>query len=170
MLHAELSIDLPNEARAPGEDDDVGRLNRSMIGFRDASHNWMREWPGLLQSGHAVAKAKPAFFNRQRNSRGAVQRGCNRTQGAKCCHPSTRFVRAIDSDSGIIIVLGASEGRRFVQIEPDTRHVELILKSLGLLESSNAVSLPGAKHTDDQVGRRTGEAQLSPTMTTVFRS
>ena len=34
-----------------------------------------------------------------------------------------------------IIVLGASEGRRFVQIELDTGHVELNLKSLSLFKS-----------------------------------
>ena len=34
---------------------------------------------------------------------------------------------------------------------------------------SLAVSTPGTRHTDDQVERRKGEAQLSPTMTTVFR-
>ena len=33
-----------------------------------------------------------------------------------------------------------------------------------------AVSTPVTRHTDDQVERRKGEAQLSPTMATVFRS
>ena len=68
------------------------------------------------------------------------------------------------------MVQGASDGRKFVEIEPDARHVELILKSFGLLKPSKAVSTPGTRHTDDQVERRKGEAQLSPTMTTVFRS
>ena len=53
---------------------------------------------------------------------------------------------------------------------PSTRHVELILTSLGLLKSSNAVSTPGTRHTDDQVERRNGEAQQYPAMTTVFQS
>ena len=53
-----------------------------------------------------------------------------------------------------IIVSGASGGRRFVHIEPDTRHVELILKSLGLLKPSNVVVTPGTRHTSDQVERR----------------
>ena len=68
-----------------------------------------------------------------------------------------------------IIVSVASEGHRFVQITLDTRHLQLILKSLGLLKSSSAVSTPGTGRIDDQVARRNEEAQLSPTMTTVFR-
>ena len=39
-----------------------------------------------------------------------------------------------------IIVLGASEGCKVVQLEPITRHIQLILKSLRLLKSSNAGS------------------------------
>ena len=38
------------------------------------------------------------------------------------------------------------------------------------MKVSNAVSTPGTSHTDDQGERRKGEAQLSRTMTTVFRS
>ena len=62
---------LPDEAKAQGEGDVVGRLNHIMYGFRDASNIGMRDWstPG----GRAVGKANPALFsNRQRNSRGAV--------------------------------------------------------------------------------------------------
>ena len=68
-----------------------------------------------------------------------------------------------------ITVLGACERRNFVQIESDTRHVELILDSLGLLDGIESCRHQGP-HTDDQVERRQVEAYLFPKLTTVFRS
>ena len=61
----ELYLELPDEAKAPGDGDVVGRMNRSMYGFRDAGNNWMRDWQSLHQStGYACT----LFFNTQRNS------------------------------------------------------------------------------------------------------
>ena len=57
----ELYIELPDEAKEPSDGDVLGRLNRSMYGFRDASNKWMRDWQNLLVSeGYAVGKAIPA--------------------------------------------------------------------------------------------------------------
>ena len=129
----ELYIELPDEAKAPGDGDVIVRVHRSTYGFRDASNNWMREWQSFIQSQVcAVGKANLAlFFNKQRNSTGAVhgddfyvlQSGAQSITMAKPWHPSTRFVRAIDPDSekhctrttvasNRISVLGASERRR----------------------------------------------------------
>ena len=49
MTDRELYIELRDEAKAPGEGDGVGRLNRSVCGSRAASNNWMRDWQKLLQ-------------------------------------------------------------------------------------------------------------------------
>ena len=46
----ELYLELPDEAKAPRDGDVVGRMNRSMYGFRDAGNNWMRDWRSLHQS------------------------------------------------------------------------------------------------------------------------
>ena len=35
-------------------------------------------------------------------------------------------------------MLGESDGRKFVQIEPDARHVELIVKVVRVVEITNA--------------------------------
>ena len=45
----ELYVEIPEEDREEGEGDTVGRLNRSMYGFRNASHNWMEDWQALLK-------------------------------------------------------------------------------------------------------------------------
>ena len=68
-----------------------------------------------------------------------------------------------------ITVLGACERRNFVQIEPDTRHVELILDSAWIVEGIESCRHQGP-HTDDQVERRQVEAYLFPKLSTVFRS
>ena len=62
----DLWIELPDEDKEP--------LNRTVCGFRDASHIWMRDWQNFPESeGSQVGKANPSlFFNTQRNSRGVV--------------------------------------------------------------------------------------------------
>ena len=70
----ELYVELPEEDRQPGEEDHVGRLNRGMYGFRDASNAWMKGWQNLLaEGGYQVGLANPAlFYNEAEFSRGAV--------------------------------------------------------------------------------------------------
>ena len=100
-----------------------------------------------------------------------LQAGAQSITLANYWHQNTKFAKAIESDLvNIDVVLGENYRRRFVEIEPGARHVNLILKSLGLSKLSNTVLTPGIRDMHDQIERRKGEAQLSPTMTTVFRS
>ena len=121
--------------------------NRS---FRDASKNWMRDWPvrrvrvPIMHCSSTDSETRGVqfmvvdFYVLAIDHIGSVMaskckvRESHRLGFRKHC---TRVAVALNR----IIVLGTSEGRRFVQIEPDTRRVELILKSLGLLKSSHAV-------------------------------
>ena len=49
----------------------------------------------------------------------------------------------------LIVTLGFEDGRRFVQIEPDCRHVELIVEAVGMkLDGSNGVTTPSVRQTD----------------------
>ena len=70
----ELYIELPDEAKTPEDGDVVGRLNRMMYGFRDASNGWARDWQALLKgNGYKVGKANAAlFYNKELKSRGGV--------------------------------------------------------------------------------------------------
>ena len=57
----ELYIELPPEDMKPGEENMVGRLNRNVYGFRDASSGWQEDWQELLKSeGYRVGVANPA--------------------------------------------------------------------------------------------------------------
>ena len=63
----ELYIDIPQEDKGPEDENKVGRLNRSMYGFRDASSNWMDDWQALLaQDGFDIGVANPALFRNVR--------------------------------------------------------------------------------------------------------
>ena len=47
------------------------------------------------------------------------------------------------------MTLGHEDGRRFVEIEPDRRHVELIVEAVGMkLNGSNGVTTPSVRQTD----------------------
>lgn len=189
----ELYIEVPEEDRLPGEGDVVGRLNRNMYGFRDASNGWMEDWQkNLGQAGYVVGTANPAlFFNAARNSRGAVHgddfyvlgnrsaldhingvlgskyslRESHRLGfGSHCSQAATVLNR--------VVTLGRGEdGRKYVQLEVDTRHVDLIVRSLGLDEGkSRPAATPRVKRSEEQEERRRGEPLLSKAEASLYRS
>lgn len=172
MVDREVYIELPDEDREPGEENYVGRLRRNMYGCRDASHGWMKDWQALLQSdGYAVGEANPAlFYNEARDCRGAVHgddfyvlgsveavgkmkellgskyqmREAHRLGFTTGCKRSATVLNRV-------VELGETDGRSWVRIEPDRRHVELILQTVGMkLGSSNGVAAPSIKPTDSQ--------------------
>ena len=166
----ELYVEIPAEDRGPGEEDYVGRLNRGMYGFRGASNAWMKDWQELhAEGGYQVGVANLAlFFNEAEFSRGAVHGDdfyvlgpvaaidkMKELLGSKyqmreshrlgftdgCVREATVLNR--------IVTLGFEDGRRFVQIEPDRRHVELIVEAVGAkLDGSNGVTTPSVRQTD----------------------
>ena len=70
-----------------------------------------------------------------------------------------------------VVKLGRDEsGRKFVQVEPDARHVPLILKTLGLTGKSTPTGIPGVKVTDAELERRLSEPALNRTDTSAYRS
>lgn len=151
----ELYIELPPGDQQPGQDL-VGRLNRMMHGFRDASNGRMRDWQSLLtEDSFEVGKANGALFLHQtRKSRGAVHgddffvlgthsqldemgkllaskysvRESHRLGfGEHGCRGSTILNRVVK-----LQLDGGS--RKEVLVMADQRHVEIVHQSLGLRE------------------------------------
>ena len=92
--------------------DVAGRLIRSMSGFGDAS-NIGCETGGVFSSQKGTQLARPIlrYSSTGSEARGVqflaaasafLQTGLQSITSAKCWHPSARFVKAIDSDSGNI--------------------------------------------------------------------
>eukprot|EP00435_Cladocopium_sp_Y103_P033123 s170_g8.t1 len=187
----ELYVEIPDEDRLEGEEDFVGRLNRGMYGFRDASHAWMEDWQKVLSGGgFTVGVANPALFlNEQDNCRGAVHgddfyvlgptyavdkvknllgdkyqmRESHRLGFTSGCSQSATVLNRVVS-------LGETDGRRWVKIEPDKRHVELIVQGVGLSMKSAGVTTPSVKQTDAQAIALETSADLSPRDASRYRS
>ena len=187
----ELYVEVPAEDKTAEEGDVVGRLLRGMYGFRDASCNWMKGWQQTLEEkGYQIGRSNPALiFDPVKQSRGAVHGDDFMVLGTKfalddlgsllkmkykvresyrlgfgqhCVRHATILNR--------VVTLGYEEGRKYVQIEPDLRHVDLILSSLGLGGSTKHSASPGMKITDEEIRRREVEAPLSKSEATRFRS
>ena len=188
----ELYVEIPDEDRGPGEENLIGRLNRSMYGFRDASHNWMEDWQDLLQEeGYKIGVANPAlFWNQALSSRGAVHGDDFYVLGTVCAvdrmavalksRYSVRESHRLGFGEGCtrhatilnrVVSLGELNGRRYVQIEPDKRHVELIVSSLGLDKSNTkSVTTPSVKPSDAEAAQFQHGPKLSASETSLYRS
>ena len=57
-----------------------------------------------------------------------------------------------------VVKLGIENGRKYVQIEPDSRHVQLIIKTLGLSSTSGLTVVPGVRVSDAELERRLSES------------
>jgi len=191
-VNRELYVEIPEEDRSPEDGDVVGKLNRNMYGFRDASSGWMRDWQELLQTGgYEVGVANPAlFYNRSNGGRGAVHGDDFYVLGSRkaidemsellsskySMRESHRlgFGEHCDKSATIlnrVVSVGVEDGRRFVQVEPDQRHVEIILEALGLKkEKTKGVVTPSAKLSEAEWDRRRLSPPLSPSRTTSYRS
>ena len=188
----ELYVEIPDEDRGPGEENLIGRLNRSMYGFRDASHNWMEDWQELLQEeGYKIGVANPAlFWNQALSSRGAVHgddfyvlgtvSAVDRMAAALKSRYSVRESHRLGFGEGCtqhatilnrVVSLGELNGRRYVQIEPDRRHVELIVSSLGLDKgNTKSVTTPSVKPSDAEAEQFQHGPKLSASETSLYRS
>lgn len=143
----ELYIELPDIDQTEGADE-VGRLNRSMYGCRDASHSWMLDWQALLSSaGCSTGKANPSlFYNKELNARGAVhgddfivcgpRRALDKMNEFLQSKYSVRESHRLGFNDRCtksacilnrVISLSFDErGKKQVCVEPDFRHVELL--------------------------------------------
>ena len=74
--------------------------------------------------------------------------------GSHCCREATILNRVMSVGLG-------DDGRKFLWIEPDARHSELVFKSLGLKGDVKSVAVPGVKLSEEDVARRKVEP-LSP--------
>ncbi|CAE8638172.1 unnamed protein product, partial [Polarella glacialis] len=189
----ELYVEISDEDRLPGDGDVVGRLNRNMYGFRDASHGWMEDWQKLLASGgYKMGKANSAlFYNAKPQGRGAVHGddfyvlGSRATVNAMCELLGSKYKMRENYRLGFrshcvreatvlnrVVTLGVgADGRRFIRIEPDHCNVELMLQSLGLdKNNSKAVATPSVKISDDEFEKRRQSKPLSAAQTSAYRS
>ena len=140
----------------------VGRLEKSLYGTRDAALNWAETCAKVLMAmGYEEgASSSCGFYHREWEFRTVVHGDDFLTEGGvKSCKKMDDALRKefmvkmeiIGPDAG-----QTRQGRVFNRVitweeggiawEPDPRHVETLLKQMGL-EDGKSLSIPGAKPT-----------------------
>ena len=170
-----------------------GLLVRSVYRFRTASANWQRDWKATLeQVGYKVGVANPAlFYSAEEGCRGGVH-------GDDCAVVGSR--RALDpmgkTLSGkysvreshrlgfgnhcerhaqllnrVVSVGADSDGRRYVRIEPDSRHSELVPRNLGMeFSKTKPLTTPRFKLDEKEHALTETEASLEAADATRYTS
>ena len=165
FFHAKVTRDvyvqLPNEDKAPGEEQLCGKLRFSMYGTRDAAQNWHQEYTQqLLNVGFEQGKASSCiFYHPQKNIRTYVHGDDYVSRGQL---DSLKWMRARLEEKYQVKtqLLGPNEGQcqqlkilnrvvewhgqRGIAYEADPRHVELVIEQLNL-KDANAVTTPGTR-------------------------
>ena len=152
----------------------------------------MKDWQATFEGGYKVGVANPALFHRSEDgSRGGVHGddfavvGSRRVldrmgktlSGKFSMREPHRFgfgshcERHADLLNRIVSVGTDSDGRRYVSIELDIRHAELVLRNLGL-EGSKAKPLtsPGFKVDEKELALREKEVPLDSQGAARYRS
>ena len=176
-MDREAWIYLPHKDKLPEDGDAAGLLQRSMNGFRTASANWMRDWQATLEEGgYKIGVANPALFHRSDDgsrggdhgddfavvrSRRALDRMEKTLSGKYSIRETHRLgfgshcERHAELLNRIVSVGTDSDGRRYVMIEPDIRHEELVLRNLGLKGSkAKPLTTPGFKVDETELALR----------------
>ena len=141
----------------------------------------MKDWQELLRSdGYDIGVANPALFKCDaQRSKGAVhgddfyvlanRRTLNHLsellKSKYNVHESHRLGFGSHCEQAHVlnrvVTLGVDDStmKRYVQIEPDARHIELIIRSLGLEgAATKSLSVPGVKVTDSNLLQGNGRA------------
>ena len=167
-------VELVDEDREEYGQDKCGLLLKSMYGTQDASQIWQDDYAELLQQhGYIRGKSQPAvFYNRETDTRVLVHGDDFMVLGPqeavdafeKILASRYEYKKTANLGFGegdeketvflnrVIVVRGGSlrSGRdRSVTLEPDARHVQMLVKELGL-EKAKGVETPSEKRSVDQ--------------------
>ena len=160
-------VKLPEEDMEPGDENRCGRLKMSMYGTRDAALNWSLEYAATLHAaGYVQGKANPCLFHNEALGVSIMVHGDDFVAVGPQEHlEETR--RTLESKYKLKTqVLGCEEGEEKevrilnkvvrmsdsgVELEADPRHVELVIRELGL-EGAKASPVPGAKDNTSRNG------------------
>ena len=172
-------VNLPDEDYEPGM---CGRLNVSMYGTQDAASNWEHKYSThLIECGFVRGKSSPCVFWNPNTGVRCVVHGDDFTFAGtdeeldKCSKMmkeeyDVKIRGKLGPDKGddkpITILNRCVEwGRDGILYEPDPRHVEIVVRELGLKDSKSVVS-PGVKRPQvlDEDNKH-----LEPALATKFR-
>ena len=166
----EVFIEIPLEDWEPGDEHNVAQLNLSLYGTRDAAQNWAEEFTRTLEAaGFLTGKATPCNFAHSSRELQVTVHGddfvaTGPTQELQWFQNMMKAKYDIKVDFLGPQTEGFCEEIRVlnrtirwtseaIEYEPDARHVELILKQVGV-ECCKPVSTPGCTDAEyDEASR-----------------
>ncbi len=189
----EVYVTIPEEDRDESDTEPmVGRLERSMYGTQDASNIWQHDYVKLCEeNGYAFGKANFAtMYHEEDEARGLVHGddfilladddGIEHMDKILTSKYKVKMLAKIGPDATdakegsflnrVIRYFGPEvDGDERVEIEADSRHAELIVKSLNL-QNAKSVETPSVKRSLAEVQATEAEEVLPAKEATTFRS
>ena len=178
-------IEIPVEDYEAGDEDRVGKLNLSLYGTRDAAQNWAKEYTAFLLSlGFHAGRSSPCNFVHEACEVHVAVHGDDFTAAgpmtglnwfnkemANKYEVKSEFLGPDGGQSKEIRVLNrvlrwTESG---VEYEPDQRHAEIIMKSMGV-QDAKPLSTPGANEDKDIVNIRSKSRVLTGKAATEYRA
>lgn len=185
-----IYIGLPPEDEQEGGEPQCGLLLKSMYGTQDAPSIWQSHYTELLQKAGLVrGKSNSSVFYRASDGTRIIVHGddflvLSDQQGLDEIDELLRkayelkrlgtlgFEKGDDQEIHFLnrlIRVGTHEGQPAVFLEPDRRHVDLLIRSLGL-EKAKGVDTPDVKKSVDQQMMETKSPLLSAVESKTYRS
>ena len=186
-----IYIELPEEERQRLGPDVVGLLLRSMYGTQDASHIWQLDYVELLIAGGFTRGRHNAavFFHFELGiyilCHGddfvvlADEPGLSHVDRLLKSKYTVKNMGTIGFETGddteLVILnrtlrVGSDAEGQYLDIVPDGRHADMIIKECGLKQGSKGVSTPREKQKDEVVMAALRGPRMSPGDATRFRS
>ena len=186
-----IYIELPDEDASYTEsgEKECGLLMKSMYGTQDAPNIWQSHYTGLLESVGICSKSNASVFYRDRDGIRIVVHGddflvLGDDQGLQEVDDLLRStyelkrLGTLGFDEGDdkeihflnrLIRIGTHQGRQAVFLEPDRRHVDLLIRNLGL-ENAKGVDTPDLKKPVEQQMLESKSTLLTKDLASMFRS
>jgi hypothetical protein len=183
-------VDLVDEDKEKFGHDKCGLLKKSMYGTQDASNIWQDDYVGLLRDGgHKRGVSNGAIFYKEDTQTRSLVHGDDffilgtqedideyeKMLGSRYLYKKTAnlgFEKTDDKTAvflnRVVSVLEDAKSRG-VEVEPDSRHAELLLKDLGL-EHAKAVETPQEKRSAEQQFRDAKSPLLDAAQSQQYRS
>jgi len=182
----ELYLKLPEEMQSLGNGAQIGRLNKTMYGLRDASAIWAETWAGHLSSqGYAIGKGNPSLFHDQHRTGfchgddfvvlGSKKKLLDFEQMLQKEYDIKRvgmigFGDGVEKEMPILNrIVRVVDEKNWIELETDARLIERIVADYGL-QAATPSPAPRTKRSVEEVLAAEATAFLGPTESMRYRS
>ena len=184
-----IYIELPDEDKTPGKEE-CGLLTKSMYGTQDAPAIWQAHYTGILESaGFKRGRSNASVFYREADGVRVVvhgddflalgdRTGLDELDALLRKSYELKRLGTLGDEEGDdkevhflnrLIRVGTHHNQPAVFLEPDRRHVDLLIRNLGL-EQAKGVDTPDVKKSVDQQMLESRSPILGKELSVKYRS